>query len=115
MPLKDPQAKKVYQAQYYLDNREALALADKIRHAAKPKKVPVFKFPSVGPGLNLNPARLQAEREGRKTWDPGFPCVNGHLAHRATGGGMACIECTRLRNDANKAEHPLARVGYEDV
>jgi hypothetical protein len=59
--------------------------------------MPAFTFPSVGPGLNLHPERLKAIREGRATWDPGFPCIHNHFSFRRVHGRMECLECTRQK------------------
>jgi hypothetical protein len=40
-------------------------------------------------------ARLEAERLGHKTYDPGFPCTHGHRAKRRTGESF-CDECCRI-------------------
>jgi hypothetical protein len=50
--------------------------------------------------LWTHPARLEAERTGRKRFDPGYPCVNGHHAERFVGGRISCVECARI-NTAN--------------
>jgi hypothetical protein len=53
-------------------------------------------MPAIKPSLWLHPARLTAERDGRVTFDPGYPCVRGHHAERYVGGDSGCVECSRI-------------------
>jgi hypothetical protein len=51
--------------------------------------------------LYTHPARLAAEKAGRPTFDPGFPCMHGHRSDRGVGGALDCLECRRI----SRAKH----------
>lgn len=48
---------------------------------------------------------LEARARGDRTFDPGAPCVHGHVSLRWTNNGI-CIECKRARDNAYNAAHP---------
>jgi hypothetical protein len=50
--------------------------------------------------LWTHPARLEAERAGRKRFYAGR-CANGHDGERFVDS-LGCVECSRLRNENNK-------------
>lgn len=50
-------------------------------------------------------AREQARRDGRRTFLPPVPCVNGHMAPRYTGAGN-CTVCVQSRN---QRQHEMRR------
>jgi hypothetical protein len=59
--------------------------------------------------LTMHPARLAAERAGRLTFGPGYPCIHNHHAERYVGGRINCVECVRLGLAKRKAALEFAR------
>lgn len=45
-------------------------------------------------GRPKNPARAEAEKQGRKRYFTGNPCARGHVAERFVSSAK-CVECTR--------------------
>lgn len=48
--------------------------------------------------------RRAARAAGAKTFDPGVPCIHGHMCNRRTDNGI-CVQCTRDRGNAYNAAH----------